>query len=50
MGSLVQQMVETAVTDEAEQPNELRRLSGQEAAEADAAEQAEAGCAALEAA
>ena len=30
MGSLVQQMVETADTDEAEQPNGLKKTEGRE--------------------
>ena len=50
MGDLWQQMIETVVTDEAKTARKTRRQTGQEAAEADAAEQTEAGCAALEAA
>ena len=36
MGILVQQMVETADTERAEQPNRLKKQSGEEATEADA--------------
>ena len=36
MGILVQQMVETADTEKAEQPNGLKKQSGEEATEADA--------------
>ena len=40
MGDLWQQMVQTVVTDEAEQPERLKRQTGKEAADAEAAKKA----------